>query len=105
MEGWAGGQGWATPMILVSISLVVCHTNQGVIHRSAVNRHALKRSRQPFLVFEAKHSVCSKQNIPCVRSRTFLMVQAGHLLCSKQEISCVSRRTSPVFQERHLLWS
>ena len=49
-------------------------------------------------MFEAEHSLCSKQNIPCVRSRTFLVLQAGHSLCSKQDISCIRSRTFLVFE-------
>ena len=58
-----------------------------------------------FLVFEARHSVCSKQDISCVRSRTSRVFQAGHLLCSKQDISCVPSKTSLVSQARHLVCS
>ena len=47
-----------------------------------------KRCRT-FLVFEAGHSVCSKQDIPCVRSKTFLVFEAGHSLCCEEDISCV----------------
>ena len=36
-------------------------------------------------MFEAGHSVCSKQDIPCVRGRTFLVFDAGHSLCCKHE--------------------
>ena len=42
-----------------------------------------------FPVFQAGHSLCSKQDIPCVPSRTFLVFQAGHSVCSKQYIACV----------------
>ena len=55
------------------------------------------RSRT-FLVFEAGHSVCSKQEIACVRSRTFLVFGARHSLCLKQDILCVAKRTFRVFQ-------
>ena len=51
--------------------------------------------------FETGHSLCSKQNIPCVRSRTFLVFEAGHSLCSKQDIPCVRSRTFLVFEARH----
>ena len=58
-----------------------------------------------FLVFEAGHSVCSKQDIPCVRSRTFLVFEARHSLCSKQDIPCARSRTIFVLRTRHLLRS
>ena len=50
-------------------------------------------------MLEAGHSVCSKQDIPCVRSRTFRVFEAGHSLCSKQDIPCVRRRTFHVFED------
>ena len=58
-----------------------------------------------FLVFETKHSLWSKQDIPCVRSRTFLLFQAGHSLCSKQDIPYVPGRTFLVFEAIHFLCS
>ena len=44
-------------------------------------------------MYEARHSVCSKQDIPRVRSRTFLVFEARHSLCSKQDIPRVRTRT------------
>ena len=62
------------------------------------------RSRT-FLVLEAEHSLCLKQNIPCVRSKTFLVVEAEHSVCSKQDIPCVRSRTFLMFQGGHSLCS
>ena len=66
------------------------------------------RSRT-FLVFEAEHSLCSKQNIPCIRSRTFLVLEAEHSLCSKQDIPCVRSKTFLVciWSSNHhmIIWS
>ena len=45
--------------------------------------------RRTFLEFEEGHSLCLKKDIPCVRSKTFLVLKAGHSLCCEQEISCV----------------
>ena len=53
---------------------------------------------QLFRVFQAEHSLCSKQNILCVRSRTFLVFEARHSSCSKQDISCVPSRRLCVVQ-------
>ena len=49
--------------------------------------------------------MCSKQDIPCVRSRTFLVFQAERPLCSKQNILCVRSRTFLAFEAGHSLWS
>ena len=58
--------------------------------QSVCSKHDIPRVRsRTFLVFEARHSLCSKQDIPCVRSKTFLVFEAGHSLCSKQDISGV----------------
>ena len=38
---------------------------------------------------KTRHSLCSKQDIPCVRSRTFRVFEEGHSLCHEQDISCV----------------
>ena len=54
------------------------------------------------LVFETENSLCRKQNIPCVPDRTFLVLHAEHSLCSKQNIPCVRSRTFLVFQAGHL---
>ena len=58
-----------------------------------------------FLVFQAGHFVCSKQDISCAPSKTFRVFQAGHFLCFKQHNSCVPRRTFHVFQAGHFLRS
>ena len=73
-----------------------------------------------FLVLEEEHSLCSKQDVPCVRSRTFLMFEEGHSfcvtkdipcarrrnsLCLKEDIPCVRSRTFLVLRTRHLLCS
>ena len=56
-------------------------------------------------MFQAGQSLCSKQDVPCVPSRTFRVFQAGHSLRSKQDISCVPSKAFPVFQTRHFLCS
>ena len=59
-------------------------------------------------VCQARHFVCSKQDIPCVPSvpcvpsKTFLVFQARHSLCSKHYISCVPSKTSPVLRSRKM---
>ena len=62
------------------------------------------RSRT-LLVFEAEHSVCSKQNIPCAPNKTFLVLHAEHSLCSKQNIPCVRSMTFLAFEARHSMCS
>ena len=49
--------------------------------------------------------MCSKQDIPCVRSKTFRVFEAGHSLCSKQDIPCVRNRTFLVLRTRDFLCS
>ena len=49
-------------------------------------------------MFEAEHSLCSKQNIPCVRSKTFLVLEARHSVCSKQDIPRVRSKTFLLFE-------
>ena len=40
-------------------------------------------------MFEAGHSLCSRQHIPCVRSRTFLVLRTREFVCSShQQCSC-----------------
>ena len=56
-------------------------------------------------MFEERHSLCLKEDIPCVPSRTSRVFHAGHLVCSKQDISCAPSRTSLVFQAGHSLCS
>ena len=51
--------------------------------------------RHTFLVFEARHSLCSKQDIPCVWRKTFLVFETGNSLCSKQDIPCVPITKNP----------
>ena len=46
-------------------------------------------------MFEAGHSVYSKQDIPCVRSKTFRVFEAGHFLCSKEDIFLCSKQDIP----------
>ena len=53
----------------------------------------------------AGHFFCSKQDIPCVGSKTFLVFEARHSVCSKQEIPCVRCRTFLVLRTKHLLCS
>ena len=60
---------------------------------------------QLFRVSQAKHSLCSKQNILCVRSTTRLVFETENSLCRKQNIPCVRSRTFLVFQTGHLLRS
>ena len=50
----------------------------------------------------AGHSLGSKQDSPCVRSRTFLVFEAGHSLCSTQDILCVANKTSLMFQSQKM---
>ena len=59
-------------------------------------------------MFQARHLVCSKQDISCVPRTTFpvfqaghSVFQAGHLVCSTQDISCVPSRTSLLFHAGH----
>ena len=61
--------------------------------------------RRTCRVFQARHVVCSKQDISCVPSRTCRVCQAGHVVCSKQDISCVPSRTFHVFHAGHSLCS
>ena len=56
------------------------------------------------LLREAVHWTISGTFL-CVPSRTRPVFQARHSLCSKQDIPCVPSRTSPVFQAKHLLCS
>ena len=79
--------------------------------------HCLNASAQSaaenFRVFEERHSLCSKEDIPCVRRMTLLAFEEGHSLCSKngipcvrrKDIPCVRRKTFLVFEERHSLCS
>ena len=61
-------------------------------------------------MFQAEHCLCStqdvawdtKEDIPCVPSRTFLVFQTGHSVCSKQDIPCIRNRTFLVFQTRKM---
>ena len=48
-------------------------------------------------MFEEGHSLCSRNDIRCVRRRTFLVFEEGHSLCSKKDIPCVRRRRDPNF--------
>ena len=61
--------------------------------------HCLNASAQGtaenFRVFEERHSLCSKKDIPCVRRKAFLVFGEGHSLCSKKDNPCVRRRTFP----------
>ena len=49
-------------------------------------------------MFEARHSLCSKQDITCAQGRTFLMFEAGHSLWSKRNVPCVPNRTFLLFE-------
>ena len=74
-------------------------------HYSATKTRNSLLSHGTFCHFQARHSLCFKQDISCVPSRTFRVFQTGHLVCSKQDISCVPSRTSLVFQAGHLVCS
>ena len=50
-------------------------------------------------MFEERHSLCSKKDIPCVRRTTFLVFGERHSLCSKKNIPCVRRKTFLVFED------
>ena len=64
-------------------------------------------------MFEAGHSLCSKQDILCLRSKTFLVLEARRSLCAKQDIDdsvcskhdipCVRIKTFLVFKAEHSL--
>ena len=56
-------------------------------------------------MFQAGHSLCSKHEFPCVRSKTFLVFEAGHSLCSKRDILCVRSRTLLVLRTRDFVCS
>ena len=56
-------------------------------------------------MFEARHSVCSKQDIPCVRSKTFRVFEAGHFLCSIEDIPCARSKTFLVLRTRDFVCS
>ena len=58
-----------------------------------------------FRVFEAKHFLCSTEDISCVRSKTFRVFEARHCVCSKQDIPCVRSKTFLVFERKHSLCS
>ena len=59
-------------------------------------------------MFEERHSLCSKKdipcvqkkkNIPCARSKTFLAIEERHSLCLRKDIPCVRRKTLLVFED------
>ena len=50
-------------------------------------------------MFEERHSLCSKKDIPCVRRKTILVFEERHSLCSKKDIPSVPRKTSLVFED------
>ena len=58
-------------------------------------------------MFEERHSLCSKNDIPCVQRKTFLVFEEEHSLCSKKkhslcsdkDIPCVRRTTFLVFED------
>ena len=64
-----------------------------------------RNRRKLFCLVSSSHILCSKQDIPCVRSKTFPLFHAGHSLCSKQDIPCVPRKRFPVSQAKHSLCS
>ena len=79
-------------VILCSVAGKKCDQCDHTDHTSM-----LFRRRRTFVVFEERHSLCSKKDILCVRSKTYLVFEAGHSLCSKQNIPCVRSKTFLVF--------
>ena len=53
--------------------------------------------RKKFLMFDERHSLCLKEDTPCVRR--------GHSLRSTEDILCVGRKTFLVLNEGHSLCS
>ena len=56
-------------------------------------------------VFHAKHFLWSRQSISCVPGETFPLFQTKLFLCSTHDSSCVPRKAFPVFQAGHFLCS
>ena len=71
-------------------------------HSLCSKQNILCVRNRTLLVFEAEHSLCSKQNILCVPSKTFLVLQARHSVCFPQDISCAASKTSPVLRSRKM---
>ena len=55
-------------------------------------------------MFEEGQSLCSKKDIPCVRRRTFLVFEGKHSLCSKKQHSFCSKKDIPCVRKTFLVF-